>query len=470
MSIFSQPITFIDIETTGGSHRNSSILEVAAFRVEDDRVVEEFHSLVNPGTAVPYFITNITGIRTEDVADAPAFEDIAGELRAIMSGSVFAAHNVRFDLSFVKHQLELCGDRFNPRLLCTVRLSRALYAGEKSHSLENIIRRHQLQVAARHRAYDDAKVLWEFCQLAHTEHGPELFAEAVKKQMKTQTLPPNLDAARVESLDNSPGVYIFEDEAGQPIYIGKSIKLRERVKSHFSDSTKVTKEMKISQQAHGLRVVKTAGEMEALLLESQMVKEMLPLYNQKLRRSRQQVILEKSMTPEGYVAIGPTTVNLAEMEDFSNVYGVYANRMKAKEALLRHQKTYGLCSKLLGLEKGKGACFNYHLGRCNGACVRKEEPERYNARVDDAVARSKLEGWPFESAVIISENGEKPAVTGILVDQWCVIGRVSFGKGGPVIESVKRLFDMDTYKILRSFVLRQPEKVSIMPYGGQGTA
>ncbi len=464
MSIFERPITFVDIESTGGSYRTSKILEVAAFRVENDTVVDTFHTLIDPEVAVPYFITNITGINSGDVVGKPTFEAIAPQLAAILDGAIFAAHNVRFDLSFVKNQLEQTGMRFNPRLFCTVRLSRALYAGEKSHSLENIIKRHNLPVNARHRAYEDARVLWEFCQLAYREHGPAAFAEAVKKQMKSQTVPPNLDAAQVAALDNSPGVYVFEDAAGQPIYVGKSIKLKERVLSHFSGSTKITKEMKISQQAHGLRVVKTAGEMEALLLESQMVKELLPLYNQQLRRSRQQVILQKQYNDEGYIMITQATVNLADLEDFSNVYGVYPNRMKSKEALLRHQKTYGLCPKLLGLEKGKGACFWYHLGRCAGACVGKESPEQHNARVEDAMARSKLESWPYATPMVISENGDTPAKAGIVVDQWCVIGRVSFKKSGLKVETVKKLFDHDTYKILRSFVLHKPERITIVPY------
>lgn len=465
MAIFAQPITFVDIETTGGSHRNSSILEFAAYRVENDAVVASFHSLVNPGTPVPRFITNITGITSGDVVDAPSFADIAADIRAILAGSVFAAHNVRFDLSFVKHQLEAVGrERFNPRLLCTVRLSRALYPAERSHSLENLIRRHQLVVQARHRASDDARVLWDFCQLAYRQHGPERFAEAVKKQMRSQTLPPNLDQAQLTDLDNTPGVYIFEDEAGQPLYVGKSIKLKERVLSHFSSSTKVSKEMKISQQAHGLRVVKTAGEMEALLLESQLVKEMLPLYNQQLRRKREQVILEKVVTPAGYSSVVPATVKLEELDDFSHVYGVYPNRMKAKEALLRHQQTYGLCSKLLGLEKGKGACFLFHLGRCAGACLGREPADSYNERVEDAMARSKLELWPYDSPMVITEKTGQQASTGIVVDQWCVVGRVTFGTGGARVETIKKLFDLDTYKILRSFVLRKPERLEIRPY------
>lgn len=467
MIIFNEPVVFVDIETTGMSYTNSRILEVAAVRVENDQVVDEFQTLINPGTPVPYYITSLTGITSADVEQQPYFEDVAQKLRDVMSGAVFAAHNVRFDLSFTKRQLEACnGIAFNPKLFCTVRLSHALYPNVKGHSLAKLIERHNLAVSARHRAYDDARVLWDFCKVAHAEHGSEAFAAAVSKQIRSRTLPPHLDSAQVETLQNEPGVYIFEDAAGQPVYVGKSIKVKQRIMSHFASSTKCTKEMKISQATHGLRVIKTAGEMEALLLESQLVKELLPLYNQQLRRVRQHVILQRNVDQQGYTHIALVTVNLAELDDLSNVYGVYSSRMKAKDALLRHRETFGLCPRYLSLEKGKGACFQYQLGRCRGACVGREAPEEYNERVELALERSKIDNWPYSSAVVIKEKtAAAQPKTGLLVDQWCVIGKVHYGdKGTTRIEQMKKLFDIDTYKILRSFIMKKPEKLEIEPF------
>jgi DNA polymerase-3 subunit epsilon len=107
-----------------------------------------------------------------------------------------------------------------------VRLSRALYPKEQSHKLENIIRRHNIKVPARHRAYEDARALWDFCNIAFVEHGKDVFDEAVAKQIKRKSLPPNLHPDTISQISNSPGVYIFEDNDGKPIYVGKSIHLR----------------------------------------------------------------------------------------------------------------------------------------------------------------------------------------------------------------------------------------------------
>jgi DNA polymerase-3 subunit epsilon len=287
--MFREPVVFVDIETTGGSYRNSRVLEVAAIRVEAGQIVREFHSLINPDTHVPTMITQITGITADDVVDAPHFEDIADELRDVLDGAVFIAHNVRFDYSFLKAEFALADIRFNPKLLCTVRLSRALYPHQTGHSLEKLIARHNIPVKARHRAMDDTMAIHYFAQLAYDEHGEELFEQAVAKQLKTQYLPAHLDFSELENIGNVPGVYIFKDEVHRPIYVGKSITLKKRVISHFQSM--LPKEVKMSQQVYSVETIPTGSELAALLLESKLVKELQPLFNRMLRRQKSYAIL-----------------------------------------------------------------------------------------------------------------------------------------------------------------------------------
>ncbi|HEX4201227.1 MAG TPA: exonuclease domain-containing protein, partial [Chthoniobacterales bacterium] len=160
-----QPLVFCDIETTGGSHFSSRVLEVGAIRVEGGRVVASFKSLITPEEPIPPFISQLTGIRDSDIVGAPKFCDIATELGDIFDGAVFVAHNVRFDYSFLKMEFERIGVVFRPQLLCTVRLSRALFPQYRSHKLEELIRRHQLVAPSRHRAFEDADCLWQFWRL-----------------------------------------------------------------------------------------------------------------------------------------------------------------------------------------------------------------------------------------------------------------------------------------------------------------
>jgi DNA polymerase-3 subunit epsilon len=445
--LFDRPVVFADIETTGLGARSGKIIEIALIRVEQNKIVNEFHSLINPGQHLPDWISSLTGILDTDLDGQPLFDEIADKVAKICEGAVFIAHNVRFDYSFIKNHLADCGYDFKPELLCTVRLSRTLYPGERSHKLENIIYRHGIKVPARHRAYEDAKVLWEFCNVAFKEHGKEVFDTAVAKQLKRRSMPPNLHPEIIGSISNNPGIYIFEDSEGKPIYVGKSIHLRQRVMSHFSSDTESNKEMRMSLNVHNIKTIETANELDALLLESRLVKEMLPLYNSKLRRARKYVALLKKINKEGYISISIDDIDLADC-DPQNLYGIYETRGKAKSALLSHQQTYSICPKFLGLEKGKGLCFAYHLGRCSGACAGKEDASKHNLRLELALERSKIEAWPFNEPVCVEHKGQEG--NGIIVDQWKVIGHLE--DNNIINDSAFGIFDLDNYRILRSYL------------------
>ena len=299
--MFTQPAVFVDIETNGKFGAEGKIIEIGILRVEGGAVVEEYNSLVNPGERVPYWIEKLTGISNADLVDAPYFDEIAETVQRLFDGAIFVAHNVRFDYSFLKSHLLALGHTYRPKLFCTVRLSRGLYPEFKGHSLEKIITRHKIPVTSRHRAFEDARAAYEFAQIALREKGVEAFEQNVAHQLKTKSLPPNIDSEVVSSLPAAPGVYIFNDESGNPLYVGKSVNIRERVRSHFTNDTKIVKEMKLAQRSFAIEHIQTDTEVEALLLESAKVKELQPLLNRQLRRKTQQSVLMKHLSDVGYV-------------------------------------------------------------------------------------------------------------------------------------------------------------------------
>jgi DNA polymerase-3 subunit epsilon len=460
--MFREPVVFVDIETTGGSYQKNRIIEIGAIRMEDGQVTQKLHSLVNPGMYLPEWISNLTGITEADLAPAPYFEDIAEEISRICEGAIFVAHNVRFDYSFIKNQMEGCGyDKFNHKLLCTVRLSRSLYPEHRKHKLQNLIERHDIKVSARHRAYDDARVLADFCQLAYSEKGDAAFTQAIAIQLKKRAMPPNLSIQAIDNLSNKPGVYIFEDEEGRPLYIGKSVNLRKRIMSHFQQDTRIEKEMKLSRGVHNISTIETDNELQALLLESKLVKEKLPLHNRQLRRIRKYVALMKGQSKEGYTTISIDSVDLADCEDISALYGVFETKNKAKNFLLEHQKTYSLCPKLLGLEKGNGRCFQSQLGRCSGACSGKIDAEKYNLQVELALERTKVASWPYNGPVLIKHKNDPS--TGMVVDQWRISGEFDENGLSTDIDYSPGFFDFDTYKILRSYLLTKKDQLILTP-------
>lgn len=455
--MFSEPAVFVDIETNGGNGPSGRIIEVGLIRVEGGQVVREYKSLVNPGGGIPVWIERLTGIKNNDLIHAPYFDDIAEELRSILDGAIFVAHNVRFDYSFFRSHFASLGYDFKPKLFCTVRMSRGLYPEHKGHSLEKIIHRHNIQVNDRHRAFDDARAIYDFAQLAITEKGHEAFLANAALQMKTKTLPPNIDETRFAHLPVTAGIYIFEAEDGTPLYVGKSVNIRARVLSHFANDTKIAKEMKLSQRSFRISYEQTDTEIEALLLESARIKELQPMFNRLLRRKITQAALVKKYDTHGYITISIENRDLSEATDLETIYGVYTSRAKAKAALERLTLTFQLCPKLMGLEKATTFCFRHQLGLCKGACGGEELPESYNRRVELALERSKLEAWPFKTKIAVQISDSKS----LIIDQWIIEG-IMHHEFEPTLERLANGFDIDTYKILRSYLRANPGHVT--PY------
>lgn len=462
--MFKEPVVYVDIETTGVSYRSNRIIEVAAIRVENDQIVDTFTTLVNPGSPIPYYITRLTGITSGDVADAPQFEAIAERLHEILSGAIFIAHNVRFDYSFIKKQLALCNITYNPRMLCSVRMSRALYPQEKGHSLQAIINRFELATTARHRAYEDAEVIWRFFKHAHQQHGPDLFTAAALKQLKHKSAPPNVAGDAFDNIPNTPGVYTFYDKDKSPIYIGKSVTLRKRVMSHFAQDTAIDKEMKLSLHTHTISFIETGTELEALLLESRMVKEQLPLYNRMLRRYKKMYVLYADTNDDEYMTISVDLVDSEDIQPDNSIYGVYPSKMKAKHALEEIQKTFELCPKLLGLEKSNGACFKYQLHKCRGACIGDEPHHIYNQRLETAFERNKLESWPYKDPIVLSQLTADNQQKNLVIDNWNVIGEIYSDEGCETqYKAWQSVFDLDTYKIIRGYLARKSSSLTLQP-------
>lgn len=452
----SEQFVFVDIETNGGSGEHGRVVEVAAIRVFEGKIVDTYQTFINPGGNIPHWITNLTGITNADVAQAPYFDDVATELFEFMQGSIFVAHNVLFDYSFLKREFAAAGLAFTPKLFCTVKMSRALYPEHSGHSLQKIIERHNLVTQNRHRAYDDALAIYEYTQLAISQKGIEAFTKNLQLQIKTKSLPPNVDEQIILGLPEQPGVYIFEDDTGAPLYVGKSVNIRTRVRSHFTNATSIAKEMKMSLQSHNVSYIITETEIEALLLESAKVKELQPIFNRLLRRKKTQHIIVRHVNTEGYVTFTLESHDLSQYAGLANVYGVFTSKSQAKAALESACRTYQLCPKLLGLEKASGFCFRRQLGLCKGACGGVEPPTSYNQRVEFALERLKVETWPYKSKVAVAIS----SVRSLVIDQWIPQG--IYDRASDTYMELPHNFDMDTYKILRAFIKKNTLNVQLL--------
>jgi DNA polymerase-3 subunit epsilon len=461
--LFDSPIAFVDLETTGANPAADRVIEVGIVKVVGGSVEYEWETLVDPEVPIPALIQGFTGIRDDMVRGAPTFSALAEEIAERIGDSLFVAHNARFDLGFLKNEFRRIGWQFAPKVLCTVKLSRALYPQHHRHGLDAIMARHGLNCDARHRALGDARVLWDFLRLVQREHGPETVEAAALKAMRQPSLPPNVGAETLDLIPDTPGVYLFYGENDLPLYIGKSVSLRSRVRSHFSGDHAAGRAMRLTQEIRRVDWVETAGELGALLLEARLIKEKMPIHNRKLRREGELCswrICEDAAAGEPAVEL--VSARDLDPQDIGMLHGLFRSRREATNTLRELAATHQLCPKRLALEAGKGACFASQLRKCKGVCAGRESPLAHDLRLRTALAVLRLKTWPYRGRIAIREtNEERGREVFHLFDAWCYLG--SEATQGDLFDAaqarIEPCFDLDTYRILSRYLAGRPSGV-----------
>ncbi|MDH3252484.1 MAG: exonuclease domain-containing protein [Ignavibacteria bacterium] len=455
-------LAILDIETAGSSAVYGRIIEIAVLRIEQGKIVRRFHSLVNPERTIPVSIERLTGISNDDLHDAPTFREISRTLLNILSDAIIVAHNARFDYGFLKNEFRNLGRSFTAKTLCTVRLSRMLFPEHRHHDLTSVIRRHELTCPQRHRALDDAMAVHLFLNTLYCGPEAERVEQAVRTILRGGVLPPHVDQTVLEDLPEATGVYLFYGGEGELLYVGKSVNIRARVLSHFSGDHVSGRQMEMCRNVHRIESRRTAGELGALLLESRLIKELQPVYNQASRRKRNLIVARRIINREGYMAIILEEIDHIDLDPDIPIMALFKSGKQAKEFLGRTAKEHRLCLKLLGLERTSGYCFAYHLRQCNGACRAEEPSAIHNARFEEAFAERRVKAWPFPGGIVIEERDGPEAGEVFLIDQWCLVSSFRYADGGYERHLPgNHRFDYDSYRILTRYLFNRTNRGTI---------
>lgn len=296
----------VDIETTGGNAGGSRITEIAIVIHDGKEVIDRWETLINPQKEIPISIFALTGINNEMVANAPTFDAVSDHVFSLLSERVFVAHNVNFDYSFIRHQLEEAGLKWTARKLCTVRASRKIKPGLASYSLGNLCRSLDISLENRHRAGGDADATTILFSRLLDWDSDGIMQAMIKKTAQDQRLPPNLPPQDFEDLPEKAGVYYFYNQEKKVIYVGKAVNLKKRVASHFSGHNVNSQRQNFLRDVHGISFEVCATELMALLLECSEIKKLWPVYNRALKRFEAKFGLYEYEARNGYryLAIG----------------------------------------------------------------------------------------------------------------------------------------------------------------------
>lgn len=154
--LFPEDYTVVDIETTGFDPMFDEIIEVAGIKYRGRNEVGRFQSLVKPDDGIPDYITALTGITNEMVADAPGIEDVLPRFLEFIGEDIVVGHNVHFDVNFIYDYAEDFELKpFSNDLVDTLRLSQRLYPELQSHKLSALAAHFGVEPDGEHRALAD---------------------------------------------------------------------------------------------------------------------------------------------------------------------------------------------------------------------------------------------------------------------------------------------------------------------------
>lgn len=444
----------LDIETTGGKYNEEGITEIAIYKHDGHKVVDQFISLVNPERDIQPFVVNLTGINNNMLRNAPKFYEVAKRIVEITSDCIIVAHNAQFDYRILRTEFSRLGFEYERESLCTVELSKNLIPGQPSYSLGKLVRSLGIPVSDRHRASGDALATVKlFKMLLDKDSQKSIIQNSVRANPKLQLEPRHIDI--IESLPAITGVYYIHKEDGEIIYIGKSKNIKKRINQHFTNTNPKSK--KIQALVTSVTYEATGSELVALLKESEEIKRVKPIFNRALRRTVFTHALYSFVDENNYI-----NLKIDKADRRKKPITTFSNRQSGKSFITKAVEEYNLCQKLTGLYKTKTSCFNYDVKSCDGACIQKESPESYNKRVQSLIFKNS---YSNKNMVIIDKGRDIDERSAILIENGIFTGLGFFNLNYQInnIEILRSIItpmnnNRDTQHIIQSY-LRKNKKI-----------
>jgi len=377
--------TVVDLETTGGTAGSDSITEIGAVKVRTGEVLGEFQTLVDPGVPISPFVSVLTGITDSMVSVAPRIEAVLPSFLEFARGSVLVAHNAPFDVGFLRNAcaaLDVAWPAF-PVVDTAVLARRVLTRDEVPNcKLGTLARFFHATTEPVHRALADARATVDVLHALLDRLGslgvqslPELrafTAQVSDAQRRKRHLADDMPAR--------PGVYVFRDARGEPLYVGTSRNLRARVRQYFVASETRSRIGEMIGLAERVDPIECAHALEAQVRELRLIAAYKPRYN---RRSK---FPERSMWLKLTVEAFPRLSIVRDVHDDGAAYlGPLRSRRQAETIrdAIHDAVPLRQCSDRLSLRRVvRAACALAGIGRCGAPCEGGESPAEYESLVD----------------------------------------------------------------------------------------
>jgi DNA polymerase-3 subunit epsilon len=376
-------VTFVvvDLETTGGSPKDSAITEIGAVKIRGGRVLGEFQTLVDPGREIPPYISVLTGITSMMVAAAPGIGTVLPAFLEFAHGTVLVAHNAPFDLGFLKAACAASGIAWpSTASVDTAVLARRLLTRDEvpNCKLATLAPYFSATTSPTHRALDDARATVDVLHGLFERLGPLGITTLEELTGLTKQVDPERLRKRhlADAVPRGPGVYLFRGPRDEPLYVGTSNDLRSRVRSYFSageQRSRITEMVALSQRVDS---IPCAHDLEAAVRELRLIAEHKPRYN---RRSRfPERALWVRLTEEHF----PRLSVVRRVRPGTGVFlGPFPDRRAADAAVAAVHESLPLrqCTTRISPRVPGTACALAGMGRCGAPCTGEQSVDEYAA-------------------------------------------------------------------------------------------
>ncbi len=391
----------LDIESTGGKFNEEGITEIAIYKFDGHKVIDQFISLINPEREIDEYVVKLTGINSKMLQSAPKFYEVAKRIIEITTNCIIVAHNAQFDYRILSTEFGRLGYEYQRQSLCTVELSQKLMPEQPSHSLGKLVRSLGIPIADRHRANGDALATVELFKLLLQK---DLNKEIISKNVRNLTVQFDVKLHNlVRDLPTKIGVFYCYNADNEIIYLAKSKNIKKRVNQFFTSTQK--KAIQVQKEVEHIRFELTGSEMIASLIENEEKQRLKPKYAKAVKAQNYTHALYPITDDHGYIHL-----KLMKADGRKKHILTFTNRDSGKSFLNRISHTYGLCEKYIGVYVGKGNCEKYDTQDCAGACLEEESKDAYNDRVRTIIAKYTFKN---KNTLLIGygrETGEKSLI------------------------------------------------------------
>ena len=235
----------LDIETTGGKFNEEGITEIAVYKFDGHKVVDQLITLVNPEKEIQPFVVKLTGINSNMLKNAPKFHEVAKRILEITKDCIVVAHNSSFDYRILKTEYKRLGYTFERDTLCTVELSRKLIPDKPSYSLGKLCKSLGIPMSDRHRASGDALATIQLFKLLIDKDVDKTIIESTIKHFDCKKVAEKLTSF-LEDAPSIMGIYYLHNDSGQIIFMGKGNNIKNDLTNQFIKTTK--RGLKIQEQ------------------------------------------------------------------------------------------------------------------------------------------------------------------------------------------------------------------------------